>query len=281
MLTRADLPQIHITRRAGPTLLGTVRVAGRILLVAGLVVAGFLAQQLWLTSALAQRAQGGLSEALDERIAATAPIEVVYEPADLPASPFQADAAALEGASPAAAPFAGTPERTVPEAAAAPAGTGAEPESPAATLVTEPAPERGEPMARLVVPAAGIDWTVVEGADRADLRSGAGHMPETALPGQPGNAVFSGHRTTYGAPFQHLDRLAPGDLVTVETASGTHVFAVVESLIVEPRDTWVTDQWRGSWLTLTTCHPRFAATERLVVVSRLVDGPNADILARS
>ena len=94
----------------------------------------------------------------------------------------------------------------------------------------------------------------------------------------PGNAVISGHRTTYGAPFFHLDRVEPGDLVAVQTATGEHVYQVVETRVVEPTDVWVTQQWDGSWLTLTTCHPRFASSERLVVFAHLVAGPNAGVI---
>jgi LPXTG-site transpeptidase (sortase) family protein len=248
-------------------------VTGRVLVAAALVVAGFLAQQLWLTSFLAQRAQGGLAAELDHRIATTSPVAVVYEPADLALPPFEPES--VPAPQPPPAPVA---TEVVEGQASEPAASGDE--GPA-MLVSEPVPDRGAAMARLIIPSAGIDWTIVEGVNRAELRSGAGHMPDTALPGQPGNAVISGHRTTYGAPFQHLDRVEPGDLITVATASGTHTFETVESLVVEPRDTWVTEQWDGSWLTLTTCHPRFAASERLVVVARLIAGPNADILARS
>ena len=83
-------------------------------------------------------------------------------------------------------------------------------------------------------------------------------MPGSALPGEPGNAVISGHRTTYGAPFAHLERLNPGDTITVESATGLHTYAVVETRVVDPSDVWVTGQWRGAWLTLTTCNPRYS-----------------------
>ena len=128
------------------------------------------------------------------------------------------------------------------------------------------------------MPAASISWTVVEGVGRDNLRTGAGHMPDTALPGQPGNSVISGHRTTYGAPFHDLGRAKKGDLITVTTATGSHVYQVVEKRIVEPNETWVTGQWDGAWLTLTTCHPRFSSSQRLVVFARLVGGPNAPAL---
>lgn len=121
-------------------------------------------------------------------------------------------------------------------------------------------------------------WNVVEGVRTVDLRSGAGHMPDTALPGQPGNAVISGHRTTWGQPFHELDALDPGDRIEVETALGTHIYAVREIRVVKPTDVWVADPREGAWLTLTTCHPKFSARQRLVVAAEMVFGPNADVI---
>ena len=105
---------------------------------------------------------------------------------------------------------------------------------------------------------------------------GPGHMPGTALPGQPGNAVISGHRTTYGRPFFDFDQLVPGDRIEIETAIGLHVYEVDDSFIVEPTEVWVTEDKPGGWLTLTTCNPKFSARERLIITARLVQGPNLD-----
>ena len=124
------------------------------------------------------------------------------------------------------------------------------------------------------IPAIDLDWLVFEGVDRATLKKGPGHMPWTPLPGQPGNAVISGHRTTYGAPFFDLDRLKPGDEIIIETALGRHVYEVREVFVVSPTDVWVTDPMRGAWLTLTTCNPKYSARERLIVQAELVEGPN-------
>jgi sortase A len=99
-------------------------------------------------------------------------------------------------------------------------------------------------------------------------------MPGTPLPGQPGNAVISGHRTTYGRPFFDFDLLEPGDRIEVETSIGIHVYEVRESLIVAPTDVWVTDDKAGGWLTLTTCNPKFSARERLIISAEMIDGPN-------
>jgi sortase A len=127
----------------------------------------------------------------------------------------------------------------------------------------------------MTIPRLDIDGLVVhEGVDRETLKKGPGHMTTTPLPGQPGNAVISGHRTTYGRPFFDFDQLAPGDHIEIESASGIHVYEVRESQIVLPTDVWVTDERAGGWLTLTTCNPKFSARERLIVFAEMVSGPN-------
>lgn len=137
----------------------------------------------------------------------------------------------------------------------------------------------GESFAFLTIPKIGVDDVVVyEGVDRETLKSGPGHMERTPLPGQPGNAVLSGHRTTYGRPFFDLDLLEVGDPVEVRTATGTHVYEIREMEVVLPVDVWVTDPRPGGWLTLTTCNPKFSARERLVVWAEMVDGPNLDYI---
>lgn len=152
-------------------------------------------------------------------------------------------------------------------------------ESPDSTVVTptlfpEPVPVAGQPFARILIPAVDLDRVVWEGVERDDLKNGPGHMPWTALPGQPGNSVISGHRTTHGAPFFKLDELVVGDRITVETATGSHVYEVREILIVDPTAVEVTEFREGAWLTLTTCHPVYSAAQRLVIHAELVDGPN-------
>jgi sortase A len=134
--------------------------------------------------------------------------------------------------------------------------------------------EEGNPIAQFRIPAIDLDAVVFEGVTPETLKNGPGHMPWTPVPGQPGNAVISGHRTTYGAPFYDLDLLEPGDEIEVETAIGTHVYTVRETVIVMPTDVWVTDDRPGAWLTLTTCNPKLSARERLIVFAELTEGPN-------
>lgn len=143
----------------------------------------------------------------------------------------------------------------------------------------EAAPATGESFAFLSIPDIGLEDAVVyEGVDTDALKNGPGHMGSTPVPGQPGNAVLSGHRTTYGRPFFDLDLLAIGDRVIVETGVGTHTYEVRQMLVVEPTDVWVTDSRPGGWLTLTTCNPKFSARQRLVVVAEMVSGPNYDYI---
>lgn len=121
---------------------------------------------------------------------------------------------------------------------------------------------------------------VVEGVSVADLRRGPGHYPDTADPGEIGNVGLSGHRTTYGAPFYHLDQLQEGDTIhVVDRDNREWVYAYREERVVQPTDVWVIDDdplgTGGALLTLTTCHPRLSAAQRLIVFADLVGEPKA------
>ena len=246
---RAELPRIAIRR--GPAAATVVHALARIVVIAGFVIAGFLAYQFGVTSYFANRSQDDLAARLTADTGRVTSVPFVA--GDRPAAPV-----AIPG--------------DLPQVVATP------PSGDADSILAETAPAVGEPVGRITIAAIGVDWVFVEGVDGSSLRSGAGHMPNTALPGQPGNAVISGHRTTFGAPFFHLDQVEPGDLITVATGSGVHTYQVVDTRVVAPDATWVTGQWDGAWLTLTTCNPVFSARERLVVLARLVDGPNARVI---
>ena len=100
---------------------------------------------------------------------------------------------------------------------------------------------------------------MVEGVSLPDLKKGPGHYPETPLPGQEGNAAIAGHRTTYGAPFNRLDELEPGDEVTVTTVQGEFTYEVTETQIVSPTQVDVLDDKGDNRLTLSACHPKYSA----------------------
>jgi sortase A len=147
---------------------------------------------------------------------------------------------------------------------------------PPPELIVEPAVPVGVPFGRIEIDKIGLDAVLFEGVDRDTLKLGPGHMPETPLPGQPGNAVVSGHRTTYGRPFFDVDQLVVGDTIDVETALGMSTYAIRQILVVAPTDVWVTDPIEGAWLTLTTCNPKFSAAERLIIQAEMVGGPNLE-----
>jgi sortase A len=143
--------------------------------------------------------------------------------------------------------------------------------APAPTVPQPPVP--GDAVALLRIPKLGIDKVVVEGVGVPDLKRGPGHYPQTPLPGQPGNAAIAGHRTTYGAPFSHLDELVNGDLVLVTTRQGRFRYRVDGHQVVRPSEREVLATTLGARLTLTTCHPRFSARQRLIVTATLVGEP--------
>ena len=139
----------------------------------------------------------------------------------------------------------------------------------------------GHGIAVLRIPRLGPNYhkVVVEGIARDDLQKGPGHYPGTALPGRVGNFVVSGHRTTYGAPFNRLDEIRPGDAIILETRTNWYTYRETKEQIVRPTDVWVTDPVPGQagaaptkrLLTFTTCHPKYSARERLVVFAELVE----------
>ena len=113
-------------------------------------------------------------------------------------------------------------------------------------------------IARIEIPAIGVNDIVVAGVSPNDLKKGPGHYPDTPLPGQLGNAAIAGHRTTYGQPFFDVDKLVVGDEIVVTTLNGRYTYRVTGQEIVSPSDYQVVatiDPSRAT-LTLTSCHPR-------------------------
>ncbi len=236
-----------------------LHVVGRVLVSSGVVVLLFVAFQLWGTGLSEARAQAELEDEF-ARLLTTDP----------------------DAAGPAATstivPSTIVPSTIVP--------------SPSAVARAADVPAGGV-AARLRIPAVGVDKLVVEGVGEADLRRGPGHYPTTPQPGFGGNAGIAGHRTTYGQPFHDLDRLAPGDRIEVTTLLGTFSYEVLApedahgdrlgqvadalpgAVVVAPSDTWVLDDAGDDRLTLTACHPRFSARQRIVVAARLI-GPPVD-----
>jgi sortase A len=128
---------------------------------------------------------------------------------------------------------------------------------------------RGAPIGRLIIPSIGVDEVVVEGVSDEQLNAGPGHLPESAFPGEAGNAVISAHRDRH---FHGLDRIAVGDTIVTETFSGRTAWVVVGRRIVE-RGEPALFATSDPTLTLTTCWPvRYVgpAPDRLLVTAKMI-----------
>jgi sortase A len=130
--------------------------------------------------------------------------------------------------------------------------------------------KEGDPLTRLEIPKLGVDVIVVQGTSLSALRAGAGHYPGTALPGARGNVAIAGHRTTYGRPFNRVDELRRGDQIILSTPVGRYVYKVSrDPWITDPYDWRVADRSNDFLLTLTSCHPKGSAKQRIIVRAAL------------
>lgn len=245
-------------RGAGDTVGDRVRFVlrgiGQTLITAGLVVLLFVVYEVWITNLFADREQSHVAQAFKDQI--------------------------VGGKDPLALP--GSKDPTIP------LGTG---------------------IANLYIPRLGKDFhfTIVQGSTvptDSQLEKGPAHYRNTALPGETGNFAMAGHRVGKGEPFLNLDKLRPGDAVVVETASAWYVYRVKGQQngltkrdsdgipgreIVVPSDGDVllpVPDHSGAkpteaLLTMTTCHPKFTATKRMIVYSALDNSATVKITAKS
>lgn len=161
------------------------------------------------------------------------------------------------------------------------------------------APGIADVFGTLYVPTWGADYAmpIAEGVDLAAVLNDGrvGHYPGTAMPGDIGNFSLAGHRQTHAKPFRHIDSLAEGDAIVVQTAQAWYVYTVTSHEIVRPDQVEVIAPVPGdldaepteAMLTLTSCHPLWSTAERYIVHAQLdhwiplEDGRPAELGARS
>lgn len=248
------------------TIIGAV---GRTLIGFGLVVLAFAGYQLWGTGVLESRSQDKLETAFAERQAAVAALGAT--PSTTTPSTTTPSTTTPSPQTPSTLPPSTLPVVLAPE------------------LAAELIPAAGDPLGFIRIPAIGLERAMVEGIGRDDLRKGPGHYSSTPLPGQAGNAAVAGHRTTYGQPFYDLDRLQPGDLIEIETLQGIFFYEVMPQtaadgtvsghFIIDPSQVEVIENFGDNRLTLTACHPKASARQRIVVTALMVGAPAPTIAA--
>lgn len=128
---------------------------------------------------------------------------------------------------------------------------------------------QGDAIGRVVIDRIGLDIVLIEGTDTASLQKGPGHYDYTPLPGAGKTVGIAGHRTTYLAPFRHINDIHDGDEIRVEMPYGTFIYTVTTHKIVDPTDVQIVDPVGYEQLVLTACHPVYSAAQRYAVFARL------------
>jgi sortase A len=127
----------------------------------------------------------------------------------------------------------------------------------------------GAAIGRIVIPRIGLNMVLVNGTDHETLKKGPGRDARTFMPGQNRLVYIAGHRTTYLAPFSHIDAIRAGDEIRVEMPYATFLYRASRHRVVTATDLSVLRSPRHEVLELQACHPRFFATHRYIVYARL------------
>ena len=128
---------------------------------------------------------------------------------------------------------------------------------------------RGHAIGRIKIDRIGVNIVVVQGTDTASLQKGPGHYTNTPIPGQPGTVAIAGHRTTYLAPFRHIDEIRDGDEIRIEMPYAAFTYAVEKHEIVDPGDVGIIKPVGYNRLVLTACHPPYSAAHRYAIFAKL------------
>jgi sortase A len=134
-------------------------------------------------------------------------------------------------------------------------------------------PREGSVVGRIEIPRIHLSAMIAQGTSHQVLQKAAGHIVDSAWPGQAGNVVVAGHRDTF---FRRLGQLKVGDVIKLTTASGQYLYRVRFTDVVSPQETWVLEPASGQTLTLVTCYPFYfvgSAPKRFVVRARRLAMP--------
>ncbi len=115
------------------------------------------------------------------------------------------------------------------------------------------------------IPKIGLRAPIGEGITLTTIDRGPSHWPGTAMPGEPGNVVIAGHRSTHTHPFRHIDRLVPGDRVVFDVGGTRTTYVMSRSQVVRPSRLDIVRQTLARTATLFACHPPGSARYRYVV----------------
>jgi sortase A len=146
---------------------------------------------------------------------------------------------------------------------------------PAKAPANERAPGPIVAIGEIEIPSIQVKHTMYEGITLTVVDHGPGHWPGSAMPGDPGNAVFAGHRTVNSRPFHNLDLVKPGDRIIFRAGGRTSVYQVTKNFIVDGRDTQIALPTPQPTVTLFACHPKGSAKQRIVVQGTLLPGESA------
>lgn len=127
----------------------------------------------------------------------------------------------------------------------------------------------GDAIGRIVISKIGASFDVVQGTDAGSLEKGPGHYPATSFPGLGQTVAIAGHRTTYLAPFRHIDELRPGDRILLKMPYAEFTYVVEFHRIVLPTALWITKNVGYERLVLSACNPLYSAAQRIVIFARL------------
>jgi sortase A len=136
--------------------------------------------------------------------------------------------------------------------------------------VLEKHPLPGDAIGKLTVPSLHASYYVVQGTSASQLTKGPGHYRDTRLPGERGTVGIAGHRTTYLAPFRHIDKLRRGQPIILDMTYGRFVYRVQKTIVVSPNAVWVKRRVGYDRLMMSACHPPYSAAKRIIAFSRFV-----------